>query len=324
MVRAVTRFLLIALIYGGQCLSPKVAITQDFATLMDVARANGESLQNYDVSYRKSAIANLPKDQEGRDSIKRMRESKRILFWEEKEEIGRLVILKGFSNNPKRILFIRRNRIFSEGKVASHTDFMLWDDGIRTSGTTMNPRSGEIAKGKCTLARFYRFHFVPSFETYIGSLMPPEMEGYWEDHSAYWDHYKSGGAGIPVVRLPNGKLRIERSFETVRSVTEYDPISSLIIFLNGIPIDKDTGKEKMELATSIRVTWEKYQDIYRLKSIVARSKDNGLMSDDVETFHWHQCNEVDFKFPSELVGDFSLDRCTRFLIDGQSELSNER
>jgi len=323
MVRIVAQILLLALVYGSQSLWHKNAIAQDFATLLDIARANGESLQNYDVSYRRSTVANLPKDQERLVAIKKSFESQKMLLWEENEEIGRLVIDKESTNNPKKILFVRRKRISFEGMVKQHTEFMAWEDGKIATGTTSNP-SGEIGRGKSTLAKCYRYSWIPSFETYHGTLVAPQIEGYWDDHSVYWEWYKSHGADLPIIRLPNGSLRLERTFETHRSISEYDPITSLIVFFTSIPINQETGNEKLEFATPVRVTWENHQNVYRLKGVVARGMDNGIMTDGVEAFHWHQCNEETFKFPGEFLIDLSLDKCTQFLIDGQSELSTGR
>ena len=322
MVRIVIRILLLSLVYCGQCLWHENAIAQDFATQLDIARANGESLQNYDVSYRKTSIANLPKDQVRLDAIKKSFQSQKMLLWDEIEEIGRLVIDKESTNNPKKILFVRRKSMSAEGRVKQHTDFMVWEDGKSASGTTSNP-SGEIGRGKSSLAACYLSSWIPSFETYHGSLVAPQIEGYWDDHSVYWESYKSQG-DLPLVRLPNGRLRGERSFETHRGLWEYDPITSLIVFVTGIPIDQETGKEKLEFATSIRPTWENHRNVYRLKGVVERSILNRVMSDEVTSFHWHQCNEENFIFPREFLKDLSLDKCTQFLIDGQSELSQGR
>jgi hypothetical protein len=299
------------------------ASAQDFESLLDVAFANGECLQNYDVSYRKNTIADLPKDQERLANIKMSRASKQLPFWEEKEEIGRLVIDKESTSSPKKILFVKRTRITAEGKAANSTEFLVWDDGRIANGTTRNP-SGEIAKGPCSLARCYLSHFIPSFETYNGSLSAPRTEGYWDDHSVYWEWYKSQGSGTPLVRLPNGRLRWEKTFETHRGILEYDPITSLIVFSSAIPIDQETGNEKLEMATPKRVTWENHQNVYRLKGIVSRNVLFGVVLDESESFFWHQCNEENFVFPKEFLKELSLEKCSQFLIDGQSELSNGR
>ncbi len=45
--------------------------------------------------------------------------------------------------------------------------------------------------------------------------------------------------------------------------------------------------------------------------------------DQISTYHWHQFNEDQIEFPSNVLKDFSLESCTQFLIDGQSELSGK-
>ena len=305
----------------GQSLWLGNARSQDFASLLDVAEANGESLQNYDVSYRKTAIADLPKDRERLRAIKTSLENRQALFWDEKEEIGRLVIDKESSSNPKKMLFVKRVRIYAQGKVVQqYTRFLVWDNGESASGNTMNP-SGEIGRGKSSLEKCYSSFLIPSFETYNGSLLPPKTKGYWEDHSVFWEWYKSQTADVSLVRLPNGRLRSEKTFATHRNLSEYDPKSSLVVFYTTIPIDQESGNEKPEFSMPARVTWKNHRNVYCLKGVISRGIADGIMSDDVETFYWHQCNEERVVFPSEVLKDFTLERCTQFLIDGQSELS---
>ena len=60
---------------------------QDYASLLDVAAANGECLQNYDVSYRISTFADFPKDKDKRDAVisayrnQVSRVKRRVKYW---------------------------------------------------------------------------------------------------------------------------------------------------------------------------------------------------------------------------------------------------
>ena len=297
---------------------------QDFASLLDVAAANGESLENYDVSYRISTVADFPKDTKKRDAIINAYKRKTgIACEEETEEFGRLVVDKESGSNPKKIFFMRKKRIVKEGKEKEYTEFMVWDSGKAAIGTTRR-QPVDIKRGPLSIAKFYSYHHIPSFETFFGRLATPYIEGYWEDHSVYWEWYKSQVSGQPLVRLPNGRLRFERTFETMRSATEFDPVTSLVVFFTTIPFEKETGSEILDLATPVRVTWENHKSIYRLKALVAREIRDGVMYDAVSSFHWHQCNEDELVFPKQFFAELSLEKSTQFLIDGQSELSEGR
>lgn len=313
--------LLIPCIGFGYFLSGCILYSQDFASLLDVAFANGECLQNYDVSYRISTFADFPKDKNKRDAVISAYKSQRGVACEEENEVfGRLLVDKESGSNPKRILFVKKRRIVKERKEEEVVEFMVWDRGQCVSGTTRNSRD-EIRRGNTDLAKCYSYYNIPSFETYHGTLVAPRTQGYWEDHSVFWEWYKSQTAGIPLVRLRNGRLRFERNFGTMRMVSEYDPVSSLVVYFTAIPFEKETGNEILDLATPVRVTWENHKNVYRLKAVVAREIRVGVMYDAVSTFHWHQCNEESFEFPTKLIDELSLEKCTQFLIDGQSELS---
>jgi hypothetical protein len=110
----------------------------------------------------------------------------------------------------------------------------------------------------------------------------------------------------------------------MRSATEFDPVSSLVVFFTTIPFEKETGNEILDLATPVRVTWENHKSVYRLKALVAREIRDGVMYDAVSSFHWHQCNEQEFVFPKQFFEELSLEKSTQFLVDGQSELSKGR
>jgi hypothetical protein len=298
--------------------------SQDFASFLDVAAANGECLQNYDVSYRISTLADFPKDIKKRDAIiSNYKSLEGAACEEEVEELGRLVVDKESGSNPKRILFVRKKRIVKERDGKEYFEFIVWDSGKAAYGTTRDSRN-EIKRASVSIARCYDNFFIPSFETYIGRLAPPHVEGYWEDHSVLWEWFKSQTSDLPVVRLPNGRLRFERTFEMMRLATEFDPVTSMLVLSTSIPFEKETGNEILHLATPVRVTWENHKSVYRLKAVVAREAKSGLMYDAVSTFHWHQCNEVDFVFPSQFFEEISLGKCTQFLFDGQSELSEGR
>ena len=294
---------------------------QDYASLLDVAAANGECLQNYDVSYRISTFADFPKDKDKRDAvISAYRNQVGVACEEESEVLGRLLVDKESGNNPTRILFVKKTRVVKERKEEEVVEFMTWDRGQGAIGTTRYPKD-EIRRGRTDLAKCYSYHDIPSFETYHGTLVAPRTKGYWEDHSVYWEWYKSQTVGIPLLRLRNGRLRSERNFGTARTVSEYDPVSSLVVYFTTIPFEKETGNEILDLVTPVRVTWENHKNVYRLKTVVAREIRVGVMYDAVSTFHWHRCNDEVFEFPTKLIDELSLEKCTQFLIDGQSELS---
>jgi hypothetical protein len=94
-----------------------------------------------------------------------------------------------------------------------------------------------------------------------------------------------------------------------------------VVYFTTIPFEKETGNEILDLVTPVRVTWENHKNVYRLKTVVAREIRVGVMYDAVSTFHWHRCNDEVFEFPTKLIDELSLEKCTQFLIDGQSELS---
>ncbi|MFN7875391.1 MAG: hypothetical protein ACK5PB_08740 [Pirellula sp.] len=322
MVKRIIQFatLFAALFHG--CPLP-IANAQDMTTLIDVARANGECLNNYDVSFKIISIADPPKDPVRLEELKREFKERSTRFFDEKRITGRLVVDKASTLNPVKIVFvINRQFLLNERVVDQYTDFMAWQDGLIADGTTNNP-SGEIARGKQTLERCYRSFGIPSFETFYGQLSAPEDNGYWENHDVFWDRYKAVASDRQLVRLRNGRLREGKSHSTYRTFSEYDPISSLLVSRTLIPFDGKTGEELLESAVDQRVSWENINGVYRIKSIAERDVNLGLMSDQISTYHWHQFNEEQIEFPSDILKDISLERCTKFLIDGQSELSNE-
>jgi hypothetical protein len=225
--------------------------------------------------------------------------------------------------NPVKIVFVINYQLFRDEKIVDqYTNFMAWQDGLIADGTTRNP-SGEIARGKTTLERCYRSFGIPSFETFYGLLSAPEDRGYWENHDIFWDRYQSAVSDQQLTKLKNGRLRAEKSFPTYRASTEYDPISSLIVNRTSIPIDIKTGENLVESTSSTKVTWENAEGVYRIRSIVERRNDLGMMIDRISTYHWHQFNEEQIEFPTHILKDISLENCTQFLIDGQSELSSK-
>lgn len=294
---------------------------QDMSTLVNVARANGECLNNYDVSYRIVSIADVPKDPSKLEELqKTLKEKKRPLI-DERRVTARLILDKASTLNPVKIVFVINQQAFREEKIVDQsTTFMMWQNGLVTNGTTRDP-SIEIVRGKKNLERCYQSFGIPSFETFYGSLDAPEDQGYWENHDVFWDRYQSAVSDRQLTRLRNGRLRHENSFSTYIGSEEFDPISSLIVNQTFIPIDSKTGEKLVESTSSTKITWEAIEGIYRIKNIVERRYDLGMIVDQVSTYHWHQFNEDQIEFPYNVLKDFSLESCTQFLIDGQSELS---
>lgn len=296
---------------------------QDMSTLVAVARANGECLNNYDVSYRIISIADLPKDPAKMEELEKTFKDNKLMLIDERRVTARLVLDKASTLNPVKIVFVINQQSYRAEKIIDQsTEFMMWHDGLIAEGTTRNP-SGEIARGKATLERCYRSFGIPSFETFHGSLYAPEDRGYWENHDIFWDGYQSGVSDWELTRLRDGRFRGEKSFSTYRTSWDFEPISSLLINRTYVPIDHKTFKERTESTTTTNVAWENVEGIYRIRSIVERTKDLGIMVDRISTYHWHQFNEEQIEFPLHVLKEFSLESCTQFLIDGQSELSSK-
>lgn len=296
---------------------------QDMSTLVAVARANGECLNNYDVSYRIISIADLPKDPAKMEELEKDFKDNKLTLIDERRVTARLVLDKASTMNPVKIVFvINQQSIRDERIVDQSTSFMMWHDGLIAHGTTRDPM-GEIVHGKRTLDRCYRSFGIPSFETFHGSLYVPQDRGFWENHDIFWDGYQSGVSDWELTRLKDGRLRGEKSFSTYRTFWDFDPISFLIVNRTYIPVDHKTGEDRKESITSTNVAWENVQGVYRIRKIVERTKDLGIMVDRISTYHWHQFNEEQIEFPTNILKDISLENCTQFLLDGQSELSSK-
>ncbi|XZE19865.1 hypothetical protein SH449x_005195 [Pirellulaceae bacterium SH449] len=295
---------------------------QDMSTLVSVARANGECLNNYDVSYRIVSIADVTKDPSKLEELKRTLKEKNRPLIDERRVTARLVLDKASTVNPVKFVFVVNYQSFRDEKIVSQvTEFMAWQDGLLTDGTTMNP-SGEITRRRVSLERCYQSFGIPSFETFYGALNAPNDRGYWENHDIFWDSYQSALSDCQLTRLKNGRLRVEKSFPAYRSSSEFDPISSLMVNRASVLIDRETGADRKESTTTTNVAWENFEGIYRIRNIFERMKDLGTMGDRISTYHWHQFNEEKFEFPIHILKDISLENCTQFLLDGQSELSS--
>ena len=295
-------------------------IAQDSSSLFDVAKANGDSMRNYDVSYKKTTIVNLPKDTDQLREIQQSYREAKVTLWDEVNEIGRIVVDKEAAIDAKKLFFIRSVEYSKSGKVEQrHTEFVIWVDGNGVSGTSRNP-TGEIGRAKINLEQLYRQFSPPSFETFAGNLRPPQLTGYWDDHSVYWDMYKSGTANFEFQRLSNGKLRLLNETPEYIYLSDYDPVSMLMVSYRRNSTKESPEVNQNSSATFGNITWENYGNVYRLRSILARDRLLNVSHDISTSFHWHQFNEDEFVFPMHLWNNPSTTICTSFLIDGQSEI----
>ena len=300
------------------------AFAQDQESLVDVAFANAEALQSYDVSYRVTSIADLPSAKDELLLLKNSFQDTRYGFWDESQESARLVVEKDTTNTPVRVLFVQRFQITLEGKILSqYTQFAIWNSGELTCGTTENPNP-EISSVKCSLSDLYGRFLIPCFEIFQGRLGPPFFEGFWQDHSTHWDRLREASTDFLLVSLPSGNLRMTKSFMSDHRTIEYDPVSCLVTHTGSIPIDQKTGEPLNHLASSKRLTWENVRNVYRPRSVIGRELSNGIMLDKVTELHWHQFNEESFSFPTEMMKGFNAEKGIQFLVDGQSELSKVR
>jgi len=302
-----------------------LAFAQDQGSLVDVAFANAEALQSYDVSYRVTSIADLPSAKDELLLLKKQFQDNKLVFWDERQETARLVVEKDTTNNPIRVLFVRRYQLTLEGKVINQeTQFAFWNSGELTSGTSLNPNPSPQRYVKCSLQSLYKRFLIPCFEIFRGQLDPPFFEEFWQDHSTYWDRLKAASLDFKLVRLPSGTLRLTKSFTSDHRTLEHDPVSCLVTYASVIPIDQKTGDSLIQLTNTTRLTWENVRNVYRPRSGVERELSNGIMLDKVTEFCWHQFNEESFSFPVEMMKGFNAEKSIQFLVDGQSELSKVR
>jgi len=295
---------------------------QDLNSLIDAAFANAECLQNYDVSFRQSIVVDLPKEQKARDAVIAKRGVNNPDNSDEEVNLCRLVVDKESTSNPKKIYFVRQTQLLAEGKVIrEYLDFASWSNGESAGGTTQNPQ-GNIGRGKESLSHFCENLGIPCLDTSGTDFGPPRFKEYWDDHSVFWEAVKDGSSGLSLKRLRNGTLRAEGDNRWSHVVCDIDPVTSLRVYSSAIPIDQNTGEMIKDKKGSSRITWESCRNVYRLRSLINQNDTlHNLKNNEVIEFKWHQFNEENFVFPTEVLVDITREKSTQFLIDGQSEFS---
>lgn len=295
---------------------------QDSAALIEIARANGESMRNYDVSFKKTTLINFPTDPDKLKLVEQEYQTSKRPLWDEIIVTGRLLVDKETAIDAKRLLFVQAEEFLIDGKIQQrHTEFVLWYDGNCITGTTRDP-SGELSKGKTGLDYIYQRFLPPSFETFVCDLDPPRDKAYWNDHSVYWDMYKDGIKSFKLQQLNNGCLRLVNETPEYIFSSDFDPLSMLLIAHSRKATDKFAQSNSHISEAQGKVTWENHKNVYRIKSILKHDNVYRIPNDSITTFHWHQFNENELVFPNDILDDVSMAKCTLFLVDGQSELSN--
>lgn len=295
------------------------ARAQDSTWLLDVARANAESMQNYDVSYKITIL---------RDEVENLETDKSRTYkfpkWDEQRVVGRLVLDKQSTDKPTRLLHVRTDEFFYKEKlVQQQTECRAWKEGVVIEYLSTNP-NGEIFQAPCTLESLFRGNSIPFFEIANGETRSPSYPVYWSDSNTYWELLKASSSQFKLSRSPSGTLRLDRTRETVRHHDTYDPISNLRTSSSDFPIDPITKQEPVAPTSLSQYAWENADNVYRLRSRSLQVSNRTLSHNEICVFYWHQFNVEMISFPQDVFTDFTVEKCTKFLVDGQSELSAVR
>lgn len=307
-------FLLLATISLCQAVSLP-AKAQDPSWLLDVARANAESMQNYDVSYKitrlKDETAKLDADKPGTVKMPK---------WDEQRIIGRLVLDKASVNKPTKLLHARTvELLYKEKVVQQYMESTAWDEGVGITYASYIP-NGEIPRGPLSLGYVYTSQNIPFFEIGNGRIQPPSEKSYWNDEVGFWEASKIHISKFTLSRSPSGTLRLELSRDTDRLLKLYDPVSNLCVSESIFSNEPQSKVERKSPVSARQIAWENSNGVYRVISYAEQISTPRISQNEIGTFHWHQFNVEAISFPQDVFTDFSVDKCTKFLAEGQSEL----